>query len=54
VTAPDELRYLGAASGLLGERMHFVRDERGTTVRIEGRGGMTLFAADSTFDAAVR
>jgi CubicO group peptidase (beta-lactamase class C family) len=54
VTAADELRYLGAASGLLGERMHFVRDERGATVRIEGRGGMTLFPADSTFDAAVR
>jgi CubicO group peptidase (beta-lactamase class C family) len=46
LTAPHELRYVGAASGLLGERLHFVRDGDSIT-RIEGRGGMTLFPAST-------
>jgi D-alanyl-D-alanine carboxypeptidase len=54
MTAPDELRYLGAASGLLGERLYFVRDGHGAIVRIEGRGGMTLFPLDAQFDADAR
>ncbi|MEY9853522.1 hypothetical protein ABH923_003200 [Leifsonia sp. EB41] len=54
VTAPDELQYIGAASGLLGERMHFVRNDRGANVRIEGRGGMTLFPAEGAFDDDIR